>query len=60
MYDTLKCSGEDEARKISAGKRLSWEVNICCSSSALLSLQDLHLENARTKFCWQSCEEYFL
>jgi hypothetical protein len=50
MYDSLRASGEDNATEIPTGNKYFWEVNILCSSSAVLPLQDLYLENARTNF----------
>ncbi|MFN9092357.1 MAG: hypothetical protein ACK5V0_12875, partial [Alphaproteobacteria bacterium] len=51
MTDALRISGADGAVPIPTFKKYFWDVNIFCSSSSVLPLQDLHLENARPYFC---------
>jgi hypothetical protein len=50
MYESLRASSEDNPTEIPIGNEHFWEANIFCSSSSVLPLQDLHLENGAKNF----------
>jgi hypothetical protein len=50
MYDALRVPGAGCAAEIPTGTKHFWDVNIFCSSSSVLPLQDLHLENGAKDF----------